>query len=96
MDYVWLLDDSQYQVQEISLFDIILIMNKIFFKNKSGLKLCGIWHFPKIKINKAIILAHGFNVDKDEEGIFPQLAERLKEKGFAVFRFDFSTWRKRG
>ena len=64
-------------------------MNKIFFKNKTGLKLCGVWHFPKIKTNKAIILAHGLNVDKDELGIFIHLANRLQENGFAVFRFDF-------
>jgi len=65
-------------------------MQKVFFKNKSGLKLCGIWHLPKNKTDKAIILAHGFNVDKDELGIFVHLANRLQEDGYAVFRFDFS------
>jgi hypothetical protein len=64
-------------------------MQKVFFKNKSGLRLCGIWHFPKIKTGKAIILALGLNVDKDEEGIFKPLSERLVNNGYAVFRFDF-------
>ncbi|OGK09444.1 hypothetical protein A2767_05355 [Candidatus Roizmanbacteria bacterium RIFCSPHIGHO2_01_FULL_35_10] len=62
---------------------------KIFFKSKDGLKLCGIWHIPNQPTNKAVILAHGLTVDKDEEGIFVELAELLKKKGFAVFRFDF-------
>ena len=64
-------------------------MSKIFFTNKSGLKLCGVWHFPKNNTNKAIILAHGLTVDKDEQGIFPQLANKLSKDGFVVFRFDF-------
>lgn len=64
-------------------------MNKIFFKNKSGLKLCGIWHLPKNKTDKAIILAHGLNVDKDELGIFIYLANTLQKNGYSVFRFDF-------
>lgn len=64
-------------------------MNKIFFKNKSGLKLCGIWHFPKNKTDKAIILAHGLTVDKEEQGIFEPLSNRLQENGYSVFRFDF-------
>lgn len=65
-------------------------MQKVFFKNRSRLKLCGIWHLPKNKTNKAIILAHGLTVDKEEQGIFEPLANRLKENGYAVFRFDFS------
>lgn len=64
-------------------------MQKIFFKNKSGLKLCGIWHLPKNKTDKVIILTHGLNVDKDELGIFIYLANTLQENGFSVFRFDF-------
>lgn len=64
-------------------------MEKIFFTTTDGLKLCGIWHLPKNKTEKAIILAHGLNVDKDEEGIFVDLADLLAQNNFAVFRFDF-------
>ena len=65
------------------------MMYKVFFKNSKGLKLCGIWHLPKTKTDKAIILAHGLNVDKDELGIFIYLANTLQENGYSVFRFDF-------
>ncbi len=63
--------------------------SKIIFKNKSGLKLAGIWYVPKEKTDKAVILAHGITADKDEFGIFVELAELFKNNGFAVFRFDF-------
>lgn len=64
-------------------------MKKVFFTTKDGLKLCGIWHLPVAPTKKAIILAHGLTVDKDEEGIFIELAELLKNNGYAVLRFDF-------
>ena len=64
-------------------------MQKIFFKSKDGLKLCGVWHIPDKPTAKVIVLAHGITVDKDEDGIFVELAELLKENGYAVFRFDF-------
>lgn len=64
-------------------------MKKTFFYTKNNLKLAGIWHLPKKKTQKAIILAHGITVNKDENGIFINLATKLQEKGYAVFRFDF-------
>lgn len=64
-------------------------MRKVFFRSKSRLQLCGIWHLPKNKTNKVIILAHGLNVDKDELGIFIYLSNRLQQNGYAVLRFDF-------
>lgn len=64
-------------------------MKKITFKSIDGTKLVGIWHLPKSKTNKVIVLAHGITVDKDENGAFIQLADQLTENGFAVFRFDF-------
>lgn len=64
-------------------------MKKIFFKNANGLTLCGVWQKPQIPNKKAIILAHGITVTKDEDGIFPELAEQLNNTGFDVFRFDF-------
>lgn len=64
-------------------------MRKIFFSSTDGLQLCGVWHLPKQKTKKAIILAHGITVDKDESGLFVKLADKLCDDGFAVFRFDF-------
>jgi len=64
-------------------------MNKITFTSKDGLSLSGIWHVPTNKSSKAIILAHGITVDKDEYGIFIKLANALQQNGYAVFRFDF-------
>lgn len=64
-------------------------MKKVFFSSKDGTKLCGVWHIPDITTNKAIILAHGITANKDESGVFIDLAELLKNNGFAVFHFDF-------
>lgn len=64
-------------------------MKKITFKSTDGTKLVGIWHLPKNKTNKVIVLAHGITVNKDENGAFIQLAVQLAQNGFAVFRFDF-------
>src|SRR6266498_4136241 len=64
-------------------------MEKVTFQTKDGLQLVGIWHLPKKPIKKAIILAHGITVDKDEYGTFVTLTEQLCTHGFAVFRFDF-------
>ncbi|OGH28218.1 MAG: hypothetical protein A3E12_00595 [Candidatus Levybacteria bacterium RIFCSPHIGHO2_12_FULL_39_9] len=63
---------------------------KVFFDTSDGLKLCGILSTPKQKTDKCIILCHGIgNVDKEEDGVFTQLAKKLTDVGFAVFRFDF-------
>ncbi|MGH7202977.1 MAG: alpha/beta hydrolase family protein [Candidatus Levyibacteriota bacterium] len=64
-------------------------MKKVHFKTSDGIRLAGIWHLPSKPTTKAIILAHGLNVDKNEEGIFVDLAKKLATNGFAVFRFDF-------
>lgn len=63
--------------------------NKIFFKSFDGLKLCGILSIPKLKTQKCVVLCHGITVDKEEEGVFTDLAQKLCSAGFAVFRFDF-------
>jgi len=65
-------------------------MKKVYFDSLSGYRLCGIWHIPTTKTDKAIVLAHGLTVDKDEGGIFTKLAIEFCAAGFAVFRFDFS------
>lgn len=62
---------------------------KMFIKTEDGLKICGIWTLPDQKTEKAVILAHGITVNKDEEGKFPVTANFLSDNGYAVFRFDF-------
>jgi len=61
----------------------------LFFKNKSDEKLAGILHLPKKKRKEGIILCHGFGSSKSARK-FTILARYLCQKGFAVFRFDFS------
>lgn len=62
---------------------------KVFFKSTNGLTLCGIWTIPKRPNNRAVILAHGITVEKNEGGVFTNLANDLADQGFSVFRFDF-------
>lgn len=64
-------------------------MNTIDFKSLDGTRLKGIWHIPTNTTTKAVILAHGITANKDESGIFKDLAEKLKENDVSVFRFDF-------
>jgi len=62
---------------------------KIFYKSKDGLKLCGIFLTPK-EIKGYVLLAHGINVNKNEWGNFyADIAEELCKKDFATLRFDF-------
>ena len=62
---------------------------KVYFKSSDNLTLCGILTFPEQKTDKCIILCHGITVDKEEDGIFTDLARKLAAVGIAVFRFDF-------
>ncbi len=64
-------------------------MKKVSFTSSDGLKLVGIVDEPKNSNGKAIILAHGITVDKEEEGIFTELSRLLSENEFTVLRFDF-------
>lgn len=66
-----------------------ITLEKVTFQSKDEIKLVGIWHYPNNRASKAVILAHGITADKDEEGIFVDLANVLQNKGFAAFRFDF-------
>lgn len=64
-------------------------MKKVRLQTTDGLTLTGVWHLPKKQTEKVIVLAHGITVDKDEAGIFVNLANLLEQNSFAVFRFDF-------
>lgn len=61
---------------------------KVYFKS-SGLKLCGILTKAEKETRKCIVLCHGISYDKEEDGVFTELAIKLNESGFSVFRFDF-------
>jgi pimeloyl-ACP methyl ester carboxylesterase len=62
---------------------------KYFFKNKENIRLCGILTRPGRDTKSCVILCHGITSDKEEDGIFTNLARKLAIAGFAVFRFDF-------
>ena len=57
--------------------------------NKQGNKLVGVMLKPKKYTEKCIILCHGITVNKDEDGVFIDLASELAIRDFAAFRFDF-------
>jgi len=65
---------------------------KIFTFNKEDEKLAGLMAMPSVKkkIYPTVILVHGFDVTKEEYGLFDVLAKRLSDSGFLVYRFDFS------
>ncbi len=62
---------------------------KIRFENKDGLKLVGLLTNPRKGTKTCIILCHGATVNKEEGGVFTELANRLTKAGFSTFRFDF-------
>ncbi|MEI7621235.1 MAG: alpha/beta fold hydrolase [Candidatus Moraniibacteriota bacterium] len=65
------------------------MQEKIYFKNKEGLKLCGVLSNPTGDKNRPIIiLCHGFSTGKDSSTNIA-LEKTLGEKGVSTFRFDF-------
>jgi alpha/beta superfamily hydrolase len=62
---------------------------KVFFKNKENLKLCGVLHGSASRGDICAIVCHGFAGDKDRSFI-PELACGLEGQGFLALRFDFS------
>ena len=64
----------------------------ITIKNDYGETLFGDVTFPAImkEKNPAVLLVHGFGVDRNENGLFDDLALKLSSHGHMVFRFDFS------
>jgi len=67
----------------------LIMEEKVYFETSDALRLCGILSVAKNKTQKCIILCHGITVDKEEDGIFTNLAYKLCDAGFNVFRFDF-------
>ncbi len=66
-----------------------MIEEKLFFTSSDNLRLCGIFTTPDKETTTCIVLCHVITADKDEDGIFAELAHALTNAGFAVFRFDF-------
>ncbi len=63
---------------------------KVFLVNTEGKKLCGLFHEPKKSNGTCVILCHGITSNKDECGVFIDVANELAERGFSTFRFDFT------
>lgn len=63
---------------------------KVYFKNRKGEKLCGIFTAPEDTSKKypLVILCHGFSSSKDSK-TYPPFAKRLFENNILSFRFDF-------
>lgn len=67
----------------------VVDMAKVYFRTGDGLRLAGILSRARPGNRVCIILCHGITVDKEEDGIFTELARKLVAAGFDVFRFDF-------
>jgi fermentation-respiration switch protein FrsA (DUF1100 family) len=65
---------------------------RVTILNKYNEKLVGIISTPSIQQKKyaTVILAHGFGSNKDESGLFSDIAKYLSKLGILVLRFDFS------
>ncbi len=61
---------------------------KISYRVKEQ-KIVAVLHSPERKTDSGIILAHGITVDKNEDGIFIDLAKELSKQGHTILRFDF-------
>ncbi|MBR9679969.1 MAG: alpha/beta hydrolase, partial [Candidatus Altiarchaeota archaeon] len=59
------------------------------FKNSAEIDLCGILTKPDKKTDTCVVMCHGIGSDKEEGGIFIELAKKLADDGIASFRFDF-------
>ena len=60
--------------------------------NNEGEYLHGDITFPEKpqEKNPAVLLVHGFGVERTEDGMFSDLAFKLSSAGYLVFKFDFS------
>ena len=64
------------------------MMEKLFFKNSKGNRLCGILSKPSYAKEKIVILCHGFSSSKDSRTNV-ELEKIFNAHGLATFRFDF-------
>lgn len=66
--------------------------SKVSITNEFNEKLVGLESISEEEKDKysTVVLVHGFGVTKEEYGMFDELAEKLTDEGFLVYRFDFS------
>lgn len=62
---------------------------KVFFKNSSGVRLCGIIELPPADLRATALFTHCFTCTKDLKAIV-RISRKLAEQGIAVLRFDFT------
>jgi len=66
------------------------MQKKTYFKNKEGLKLCGVLSDPTNDKSKPIVVVcHGDFSSKDSKA-YVEIEKALNEKNISTFRFDFS------
>src|SRR5438309_2433284 len=59
------------------------------FRSLDGLWLAGTLTMPASgEAARAVVLAHSEGLDRDENGLFPLLADELAAEGVAALRFD--------
>lgn len=61
---------------------------KVTFKNSRDLNLVGILHIPNIEKPASVVMIHGLGGDKNEHGLFVNIAKKLCENGYMTLRFD--------
>ncbi|MEA3514071.1 MAG: alpha/beta fold hydrolase [Nanoarchaeota archaeon] len=78
--------------QLVEYINLSLRQKKVFASNQQDEKLVGYKAIPSKQSSdkKIVILAHGFGYSKSEAGMFDQIAIGLNNKGYIIYRFDFS------
>jgi pimeloyl-ACP methyl ester carboxylesterase len=71
-------------------------METISFTSMDSVDLEGTLELPAKATQACVILCHGITVDREEGGVFTQLAADLAAAGLASFRFDFRGHGKSG
>lgn len=71
-------------------------METVHFASSDGLPLAGTFELPAEASGSCALLCHGITVDREEGGVFSDLARMLAERGLASFRFDFRGHGKSG
>lgn len=59
------------------------------FSSLDGLVLKGTLQLPTGNVRQMAVLVHGITTDREEDGFYTELANRLQRKGIGSLRFDF-------
>lgn len=71
-------------------------METVDFASSDGLPLAGTFEVPAQPAGRCVLLCHGITVDREEGGVFADLARMLRDAGLSSFRFDFRGHGKSG